>query len=150
MRNGLRGLHWLMRRLIAGLVLVLSVLAGSACAEEMRIIIAVKDRNLYAVLEDNPASRALYSQMPFTVSMRNLYQREMSFSLSCKLPINKLSANNYKVGDIIYLPHRNSVAILYKQNGDRFRRQNLGHVDAGAEVFASMKDSDITFAPFSE
>ena len=147
MRNGLRWLHWFMRRIAAASLLVLLVLAGSVYAEQMKIIIAVNGRNLYATLEDNPASRALYLQMPFTVSMRNLYQREMSFTLPAKLPIHKLSANNYKVGDIIYLPHRNSVVILYKQSGDRFRRQNLGHIESGAEVFASMKDSEISFVP---
>ena len=123
------------------------LLAGSASAEQMRIIIAVSGKNLHAVLEDNPASRALYAQMPFTVSMRNLFQREMSFVLPAKLPVNMLSANNYRVGDIIYMPHRNSVAILYRQNGERFRRQNLGHIESGAEVFAGMKDSEISFVP---
>ena len=136
-----------MRRLIAAYVVMLSVLAGSACAEEMKIIVAVKGTNLLATLEDNAASRALYAQMPFTVKMRDLYDREMCFNLPAKLPETKQVATNYKVGDIIYWPQRRSLAILYKQNGERFRRQHLGHIDSGVEVFKTTGDTEVTFAP---
>ena len=128
------------------------VISSAVCvhAEDLRIIIAIKGRNLYATLEDNPASRMLYQLMPITVKMRNVYQREMSCTLPGKLPISKLSANTCKAGDIIYLPHRNSLAVIYKQSGEKFRRQNLGHIDSGAEVFAKLGDTDVTFAPFVE
>lgn len=149
MRNGLRRLHRLMRRLIISflLVLVLAILAVSAYAAEMKIIVAVKGKNLYATLEDNPASRALYELMPITVKMRNLYKREMKFDLPAKLPVSSLAGNNYRVGDIIYWPPRQSLAIIYSQNGERFRRQHLGHIDSGAEIFRTMGDTVVTFAP---
>ena len=149
LRNGVRRLHRVMWRLAAGLVFVL-VLAGNVHAEDLRIIIAVKGKNLYATLEDNPASRILYQLMPITVKMRNVYQREMSCTLPGRLPISKLSANTCRAGDIIYLPHRNSLAIIYKQSSEKFRRQNLGHIDSGAEVFEKLGDIDVTFAPFDE
>ncbi len=149
LRNGLRWLHRVMRRLAAGLLFVL-VLAGHVHAEDLRIIIAVKGRNLFATLEDNPASRILYQLMPITIKMRNVYQREMSCTLPGKLPISRLSANTCRAGDIIYLPHRNSLAIIYKQSSERFRRQNLGHIDSGAEVLAALGDTDVTFAPYDE
>ena len=139
-----------MKRLAVIACVAVLLLAGCLHAEEMRIIIAVKGKNLHAVLEDNPASRALYAQMPFTVSMRNLYQREFGFTLPARLPTDKLIANNYRVGDIIYMPHRNSVSVLYRQNGERFRRQHLGHIESGAEIFGNMKDSEITFVPDAE
>ena len=147
LRNGVRWLHRLMRRLAAALVLMLSALAGSVCADEMKIIIAITGKNLYATLEDNPASRALYSQMPFTVKMKNLYQREMSFIMFDKLPETKQTATNYKVGDIIYMPSRRSLALLYKQNGERFRRLHLGHIESGAEILGTTGDCEVTFAP---
>ena len=128
------------------------VISSAVCvqAEEMRIIIAIKGKNLFATLEDNPASRMLYQLMPITIKMRNVYQREMSYTLPGKLPINRLSANACKVGDIIYWPHRNSLAIIYRHNGERFRRQNLGHIDSGAEIFKNIGETDVTFAPFVE
>ena len=89
-----------MRRLAASLVLLV-LLAGSAWAGEMRIIIAANGTNLYATLEDNAASRALYEMMPFTVKMKDLYEREMCFFMPGKLPETKQTAANYNVGDII-------------------------------------------------
>ena len=135
-----------MRRLAAGLVLLL-VLAGVACAEDMKIIIAANGKNLTATLEDNPASRALYELMPITVNMQDLYGREMCYHLPAKLPTGKLTGTNYSVGDIIYWPPRRSLVILYKQNGERFQRQHLGHIDSGVEMFATTGDTVVTFAP---
>ncbi len=138
-----------MRKLFAGVLAVL-LLAGDVHAEDMRVIIAIKGRNLFATLEDNPASRMLYELMPITLKMRNVYQREMSYTLPGKLPVQKLSANDYRVGDIIYWPHRNSIAIIYRHNGENFRRQNIGHIDSGAEVFENITETDVTFAPYVE
>ena len=138
-----------MRRFFAGVFAVL-LLAGNVQAEEMRIIIAIKGRNLFATLEDNPASRMLYQLMPITLKMRNVYQREMSYTLPGRLPVSKLSANSLKGGDIIYWPHRNSIAIIYSNNGEKFRRQNIGHIDSGAEVLANITEMDVTFAPYVE
>ena len=135
-----------MRRLAASLVLLV-LLAGSAWAGEMRIIIAANGTNLYATLEDNAASRALYEMMPFTVKMKDLYEREMCFFMPGKLPETKQTASSYSVGDIIYWPPQRCLVILYKQNGERFRRQHLGHIDAGVEMFAHTGDTDVTFAP---
>ncbi len=138
-----------MRRFFAGVLAVL-FLAGNVHAEDMRIIIAIKGRNLFATLEDNPASRMLYELMPITLKMKNVYQREMSYTLPGKLPVQKLSANEYRAGDIIYWPHRNSIAIIYKHNGEKFRRQNIGHIDSGVEVFRNITETDVTFAPYVE
>ena len=138
-----------MRRLFAGVLAVL-LLAGNVQAEEMRIIIAIKGRNLFATLEDNPASRMLYQLMPITLKMRNVYQREMSYTLPGRLPVSKLSANSLRAGDIIYWPHRNSLAVIYSNNGEKFRRQNIGHIDSGAEVFRNITETDVTFAPYVE
>ena len=149
MRNGLRRVHWVMRRLVFSALLLVLLIAGCACAE-MRIIVAIQGKNLYATLEENPASRALYERMPLTFRMRNLYSREVSCSLPYPLTTGQLSANNYRVGDIIYLPSRHSLAILYKQNGLRFQRQHLGHIDEGVEVFATTGDVEVTFAPYEE
>ena len=128
------------------------VISSAVCvqAEEMRIIIAIKGRNLFATLEDNPASRMLYQLMPITLKMRNVYQREMSYTLPGRLPVSKLSANSLRAGDIVYWPHRNSIAVIYSKNAEKFRRLNIGHIDSGAEVFANIKETDVTFAPYVE
>ena len=149
MRNGLCGLFWIMRRLVLSAVLLVMIAAGAAFAD-MKIIVAIAGKNFYATLEENPASRALYDHLPLTFKMRNIYGWQMACGLPYTLPTGRLSANNYKVGDIIYWPPRHNLAILYKQNGQRFQRQHLGHIDAGAEEFASMGDVEVTFAPYEE
>ena len=135
-----------MKRLIAAMLAVM-FFAGSSFAEAMKIIVAVNGKNLYATLEDNPASRAMYEKMPFTVKMKNLYGRELCFNLPFALPEGRQTATNYEVGDIIYWPPRHSFIILYKQNGERFRRQHLGHIEAGVEMFSTAGDIDVTFVP---
>ena len=135
-----------MKRLIAAMLAVM-FFAGSSFAEAMKIIVAVNGKNLYATLEDNPASRAMYEKMPFTVKMKNLYGRELCFNLPFALPEGRQTATNYEVGDIIYWPPRHSFIILYKQNGERFRRQHLGHIEAGVEMFSTAEDIDVTFVP---
>lgn len=149
-------LYGFMRRLALALLCVF-VLAGSLCAEEagqakreLRIIVAANGKNLYATLDDNPASRALYELLPITVNMRNLYGREMCYNLPGVLKTGQLVAGNYKVGDIIYWPPRQSLVILYKQNNERFRRQHLGHIDSGVEMFSKLDNILVTFAPYEE
>ena len=124
-------------------------MAGCAYAD-MKIIVAIQGKNLYATLEENPASRAFYERLPITVPMRDLYDREMCYNLPYALTTGRLVAGNYKVGDIIYWPPRHSLAILYKQNGERFQRQHLGHIDSGVEVFETTGDIEVTFAPYEE
>ena len=149
MRNGLRWVHRVMRRLVLSALLLVILSAGIASAE-MKIIVAIDGKNLYAALEENPASRAIYDRLPLTFKMKNLYNREVSCLLPYTLPTGVLAGNNYKVGDIVYLPARHSLAILYKQNGERYRRQHLGHIDEGVEVLAKAGEIEVTFAPFEE
>ncbi|MBQ9418870.1 MAG: hypothetical protein IJU31_00680 [Synergistaceae bacterium] len=119
--------------------------AGVACAEDMNIIITANGKTLSAVLEDNPASRALYEKLPLNVPMEDLYGREMCYHMKDSLPTGKLVSDNYEVGDLIYWPPRHSLVILYKQNGERFQRQYLGHIDSGVELFETTGDTQVTF-----
>ena len=138
-----------MRRL-AVIAIWLWILSGNAQAAEMKLIVAINGKNLHATLADNPASRALYAQMPFTVTMKNVYKREVCTGLPFNLPVSKLAGNNYAVGDIIYWPTRRSLAILYRQNGERFRRQHLGHIESGTEIFGKAETIDVSFIPITE
>lgn len=114
--------------------------------EEMRIRITVGDTEMYATLEDNATTRALMEQMPMTLSMQDLYGREMCYRYGAgALPTDNLRSDGYEVGDIAYWPPRGSLVILYAQNGEQFERQHLGHIDEGVEVFETTGDVDVTF-----
>lgn len=114
-------------------------------AENLRISVKADGKTLTATLEDNPASREFYSRLPLTLKMKDLYEREMCYNLEDALPTGKLVSDNYRVGDLIYWLPGKSLVILYKQNGERFSRQYLGHIDSGVELFEKTGDVEVTF-----
>ena len=145
----MRWLYWKLRRLIAYSCLLVLLTAGSVYAEGIRINVLANGNTLKATLEDTPAGRLLYEQLPISMQMRNIYGWQMSSYMLQPLPKDKMIANNYKVGDIIYWPYKRTLVILYKQNGQRFQRQHIGHIDSGVEVFEGSGDTIVTFVPYS-
>ena len=115
-------------------------------SEEITIKITVGDTELTATLEDNATTQALLEQMPMTLSMQDLYGREMCYHYGAgALPTGTLRSDGYAVGDIAYWPPRGSLVILYAQNGEQFERQQIGHISEGVEIFETTGDADVTF-----
>lgn len=113
---------------------------------EVRVKITVGETELIAVMEDNATTQAIIEQMPMTLSMMDLYGREMCYRYGAyALPTDNLRSDGYEVGDIAYWAPGGSLVILYKQNGEQFERQQLGHIDSGVEIFESTGDVDVTF-----
>lgn len=115
------------------------------------ITLTVGTTTLDATLEDNATTRALLSQMPFTITMDNLYGREMCYRYGAgSLSTSTLRSDGYTIGDIAYWPPRGSLVILYAQNGKQFERQQVGHIDADAStleaLFSEAGATAITFA----
>ena len=62
--------------------------------------------------------------------MENIYGREMCQRFGRgTLPANEDKEKGYEIGDIVYLPPRGSFVILYKQNGEKFEMQAIGHIN---------------------
>lgn len=119
---------------------------NDAEVSDVRVKITVGDTELLATLEDNATTRELISQMPMTLPMMDLYGREMCYRYGAyALPTDNLQSDGYEVGDIAYWAPGGSLVILYKQNGEHFERQHLGHIDSGVEVFENTGDIDVTF-----
>lgn len=113
---------------------------------ELQIKITVGDTELIAVMEDNATTRAITEQMPMTLPMMDLYGREMCYRYGAyALPTDNLRSDGYEVGDIAYWAPGGSLVILYKQNGEEFERQHLGHIDSGVEIFENTGDTDVKF-----
>ena len=113
---------------------------------EMKIKFMAGGQEFAATLEDNPTSRAFMEKLPTKLKMENLYEREMCYHYPEALPAGTLRDDNYQVGDIIYWPPRHSFVILYKQNGEKFERQHLGHIDSGdLSIFNNAGDMEIEF-----
>ena len=114
--------------------------------ESMQIKITVGDTEFFATLEDNATTRAWMEEMPMTLSMSDLYDREMCYRYgNGTFPTDSLRSDGYEVGDLAYWPPMGSLVILYEQNGEQFERQHLGHIDSGVEVLANTGDVDVTF-----
>ncbi len=113
--------------------------------ETIKIKITVDGNTATAVLENNSTSRAFVEKLPVTLPMMDLYSREMCYRFDEQLPADNLISDSYNVGDIAYWPPRHSFVILYKQNGEKFERQHLGHIDSGIEFFNNIGDTDVTF-----
>ncbi len=134
--------------MIKTLIFITALIFSSSCAyagEIGQIKITAKGNSIIASLEDNAASRAFYNSLPVTLNMRDLYSREMCCFMTKPLPTSQLTASSYNVGDIIYWPPRHCLVILYEQNGEKFQRQHMGHIDYGVEIFKGMGDALVTF-----
>lgn len=117
---------------------------------ELRVKISVGSHELTAKLEDNATTRALIEKLPITLPMLDLYGREMCYRFDDALPTDTLRSDGYEVGDIAYWPPRHSFVILYKQNGEQFSRQHLGHIDSGVEIFDGIGDTEVMIERLSE
>lgn len=134
-----------MRKILFALVIVFLVLCSSAYADEMRVKISVNNKVLHAVLDDNATSRAIYNKLPLKLFMQDLYSREMCYHFDESFKTENLRSDNYEVGDLIYWPPMHSFVILYRQNGEKFRRQHLGKVLSGVEIFETTGDAEVLF-----
>ena len=114
--------------------------------EEMRITITAGEHTISAVLYDNAAGRALWDKLPLTLPMMNLYGREMCYRFGAGgLPEEDAADTGYEIGDISYWPPAGSLVILYKQNGEVFEQQPIGHTNDDISFFDGMEDTDVTF-----
>ena len=119
---------------------------GDVDMKNARLKITVGNKVLYATLEDNATTRALLKKMPMTLTMQNLYGREMCYRFGAgSLPTEHLRSDRYEVGYIVYWAPRGSFVILYKQNGEEFERQQIGHIDSGTDIFNGSGDEKVSF-----
>lgn len=113
---------------------------------EVKVKITVGDTELISTWEDNATTRELIRQMPMTLPMMDLYGREMCYRYGAyALPTDDMRSDGYEVGDIAYWAPGGSLVILYEQNGEKFERQHIGHIDSGIEIFKQTGDVNVRF-----
>ncbi|MBR1708021.1 MAG: hypothetical protein IJ719_04215 [Clostridia bacterium] len=112
----------------------------------MQITITAGEHTITAILYDNAAGSAFWDKLPLTLPMQNLYGREMCHRFGAgALPDDDAVDTGYEIGDISYWPPRGSLVILYKQNGEVFEQQPIGHTDDDVSFFDGMPDTDVIF-----
>lgn len=114
-------------------------------SDDVKIKITAGGNEVIAELEDNATTRALIEKLPMTLPMMDLYGREMCYRFNESLPTENLRSDGYSVGDLAYWVPGHSFVILYKQNGENFERQHLGHIDSGVDIFDGIGDVEVTF-----
>ncbi|MCG0630153.1 cyclophilin-like fold protein [Lactiplantibacillus plantarum] len=109
--------------------------------------ITANDRHFTANLEENATTAALLSQLPLTLPMLNLYNRELTYRLQQALPANEAHTTGYAVGDIAYWTPRHSLVIFYEQTGEVISNlQKIGHINAGdLKQFRSSRNIKMQF-----
>ena len=91
------------------------------------------------------------ARFPLTVSMMDLYGREMCYRFPEALPADEARRSGYDVGDIAYWTPRHSFVIFYEQNGEIIGNlQKIGHIHSGVDLFAHTGDTDVTFELLNE
>ena len=114
--------------------------------QEMSVRITAGAHAITATLYDNTAARKLWEKLPLSLPMLNLYGREMCYRMgNGALPSEEAENTGYRIGDIFYWPPAGSLVILYKQDGEVFEQQPIGHTDNDLSFFEGMADTEITF-----
>lgn len=114
--------------------------------ESIKVDVIVGTHTLNATFINNETTKALISKFPLTLSMMDLYSREMCYRFKESLPANEVGTRGYAVGDIVYWTPRHSFVIMYEQNGEVISNlQKIGHIDSGVELFKTTGDTDVTF-----
>lgn len=119
---------------------------GETLEKTYNVKITAGSKTLHAKFYDNAATRALLAKMPFTYKMMNLYSREMCYRMgNGALSDSEAADTGYEIGDISYWPPAGSLVILYKQNGEIFEQQPIGHTDDDVSFFSGMGTTEIRF-----
>lgn len=115
---------------------------------QIKIKATVNGKEFHGTLENNATTKAMLEKgiFPMTLNMTNAYGREMLYRYGAgTFPVEKTRSDNFEVGDIIYWPPRGSFVILYRQDGDTFERQQVGHIDGDFSVFENGENATVTF-----
>lgn len=112
----------------------------------MNVKITIDGHIIKARLNDNAAAKQLWNSLPVTYPTMNLYGREMCYRMGAgSLPTKEAKDTGYQVGDISYWPPAGSLVILYKQNGEVFEQEPIGHTDDDLSFLNNLGDTNITW-----
>lgn len=102
--------------------------------ENRHLVITFEDVQLKATIEDNATTRDFIEQLPMTITMHDLHNREKYVEIS-GLALEKTNISHYSKGDISYWTPGEAFVIYYK--GDQEPLNGLvkmGEVLEGVEL----------------
>lgn len=104
-------------------------------SKNARIKIKIMDKELIAVMEDNPTTKDLLNMLPLTMSFKDFSGAE-----KISYPPNKLSTEKApegytpKKGDIACYSPWGNIAVFYKDREYASGLIYMGHIESGMEV----------------
>ena len=109
--------------------------------KEKKLIITINDEKLFAVLEENAASRNLIKQLPLNITMDDLFRRE-KYMNHFELEAEKSNTSYYSKGDISYYLPMNALVFYYEGEQEPLNGLvKLGEITNGIEKLASYSGS---------
>lgn len=99
----------------------------------MRISVHAHGNITLYELNDSPAAKALYEQLPLTLEAKPYGDNEMIFYPPNKLPTGHTPLANAKAGTLAYYAPWGDVVMFYKDFGSASGLYELGHAVSGTQ-----------------
>jgi len=112
----------------------------------MKIRLKFNDQVVGATLVDSEAAHAFVAMLPLTITMHDIFRREKFGALPRPVGLAPTRSQPYEVGDLVCWSAGPDLAVMHAQDGTPLTGgfHFLGHLDSGAEAFATPGPLDIT------
>jgi hypothetical protein len=126
--------------ILIALFILASLLNWQAYAEDKSMMIKIRfdnNKDVFAVLDDNPTSRDFMSLLPLTIDMRDFAGTEKaSDELPKRLKVKENTKGHKPVaGDIAYFAPWGNLAIYYKNEKYHSGIVRMGQIEGDPSVF---------------
>ena len=129
---------------------VLSERSGAESSEtepkeetDMNIQITVGDQVFAAVLEDNPAAKALLERLPMTVEMTELHGNEKYYYCDSSFPTDPSAVSSIRAGDLM-LYGSDCLVLFYKDHNSGYPYTRLGRIEDPAGLAQAAGSGSVT------
>ncbi len=105
--------------------------------------IAIGSAVFAATLYENPTTKELIAQLPFTLDMTELNGNEKYYDLPNAFPTNPKAGGNIKAGDLM-LYEKNVLVLFYKDFNTSYHYTKLGYIDHPNGLAAALGSENVT------
>lgn len=121
--------------------MIWALIACSNAAEEeapMKIIVKANGNTTVFELNNSPAARDLYAQLPLSIKVEDYSDNEKIFYPPKKLNTTDTPQADARSGTLAYYAPRGDVVMFYKDFGSAAGLYELGHDISGSEYIQKM------------
>ena len=128
---------------VVGFIICTLIAYSNASENQMAIKISVRANSNTTVFELNnsPAARDLYTQLPLSIKVENYSHNEKIFYPPKKLNTTDTPQADAKAGTLAYYAPWGNVVMFYGDFGSAAGLYELGHVTSGSEYIPEMSGS---------